>query len=130
MRKSQQSLQASQASLVPRPVGLYGLDAYRVALEFYEGVMALVASASNIRPAVRDQLLRAAEQTVLNIGEAHPAIGADRARRFRNAASEASECGVALDLVARGGVSPEALAPLSALLDRVRAMLWRLSRPR
>ncbi len=45
------------------------------------------------------QLLKAAEAVVLNIAEAYPTFGADRARRFRIAGDEASERGAALDLL-------------------------------
>lgn len=67
--------------------GLAGLVAYQVALEFAQKVYEL-----EVKGSLRDQITRAAESVVLNIAEAHPAKGADRARRFRIAASEASEC--------------------------------------
>jgi len=74
-------------------------------------------------------LLRAAESVVLNVAEAHPTTGADRARRFRIAGNEASECGAALDLLEiRGDLRAATLSRLRGLLDRERAMLYRLSR--
>ena len=106
--------------------GLRGLHAYQVALRFYREV---VASTKGMRGHVVEQLVRAAESVVLNVAEAHPALGADRARRFRVAADEASECGAALDLLeVRGALAEHTLAALRELLDRERAMLWRLSR--
>lgn len=106
--------------------GLEGLDAYRVALEFYRLVL---ASQSKANSHVTRQLTKAAESVVLNVAEAYPALGADRARRFRIAADEASECGAALDLLEiRGVLGGQALQELRSLLDRERAMLWRLSR--
>jgi four helix bundle protein len=109
--------------------GLHGFDAYTNALCFYKAV----CNALHNKPKghVPDQLTRAAESVVLNVAEAHPALGADRARRFRIAADEASECGAALDLLEiRGTLHGAGLVDLRRLLDRQRAMLWRLSRPR
>lgn len=83
--------------------GLMGLDAYRVALQLAEEVYAL-----GIKGNLRDQLTRAAESVVLNIAEAHPTTGKDRARRFRIAANEASECRGALTLLKiRKEITPE-----------------------
>ena len=107
-------------------IGLIGLDAYQVALAFYRQ---LRAATRGRRGHVIDQIHRAAESVVLNVAEAHPTSGRDRARRFRIAANEASECGAALDLLEiRGDLGATALGPLRQLLDRERAMLYRLSR--
>lgn len=115
----------ASTSTAPKP-GLEGLDAYRVAVEFYRLIR---AATRGRRGHVVDQLWRAAESVVLNIAEAYPAIGADRARRFRIAGNEAAECHAALDLLQiRGEIGGAALADLRALLDRERAMLWRLGR--
>ena len=109
--------------------GLRGLDAYQVALGFYRAIVGALPRLP--RGHVTEQLTRAAESVVLNVAEAHPALGADRARRFRIASDEASECGAALDLLEiRGALDAQTLAGLRALLDRERAMLWRLSRLR
>jgi len=109
--------------------GLKGLHAYQVALELYRQFNAALKNTG--RDHLSTQLLRAAESVVLNVAEAHPTVGADRARRFRIAANEASECGAALDLLEiRGALDRETLKALRALLDRERAMLWRLSRQR
>lgn len=106
--------------------GLPGLDAYRVAVEFYR---LLRESTRGRRGHVAEQLLRAAESIVLNVAEAYPAVGADRARRFRIAGNEAAECHAALDLMEiRGELGGVRLTSLRALLDRQRAMLWRLGR--
>jgi four helix bundle protein len=115
----------ARSSATPR-CGLGGFDAYRNALCFYRE---LRAATRGRRGHVVDQVHRAAESVVLNIAEAHPTTGADRARRFRIACNEASECGAALDLMeVRGDLGVQALARLRALLDRERAMLFRLSR--
>ena len=105
--------------------GLHSLDAYRVAVEFYR---LLRQSTRRVRGHVVDQSHRAAESVVLNVAEAYPTTGPDRARRFRIAGNEAAECEAALDLFElRGELSGAVLVTLRALLDRERAMLWRLS---
>ena len=107
--------------------GIQGLDAYRVAVEFYR---LLRQSTRGRRGHVIDQSYRAAESVILNIAEAYPMPGADRARRFRIAGAEAAECHAGLDLLEiRGELKGPVLSELRALLDRVRAMLWRLGRP-
>ena len=107
--------------------GIQGLDAYRVAVEFYR---LLRHSTRSRRGHVIDQSYRAAESVILNIAEAYPMPGADRARRFRIAGAEAAECHAGLDLLEiRGELKGPALSELRALLDRTRAMLWRLGRP-
>jgi four helix bundle protein len=112
----------------PKPkAGIQGFDAYRVAVEFYR---LLRYSTRGRRGHVIDQSYRAAESVILNIAEAYPMPGADRARRFRIAGAEAAECHAGLDLLEiRGELKGPALSELRTLLDRVRAMLWRLGRP-
>jgi len=80
----------------PKPkAGIEGLDAYRIAIEFYR---LLRQSTRGRRGHVIDQSHRAAESVILNIAEAYPMPGADRARRFRIAgprqpsATPASTC--------------------------------------
>jgi four helix bundle protein len=111
----------------PKPrTGIEGLDVYRVAIEFYR---LLRQSTRGRRGHTIDQSYRAAESVVLNIAEAYPMMGLDRARRFRIAGGEAAECHAGLDLLEiRGELRGAALTELRALLDRVRAMLWRLGR--
>jgi len=106
--------------------GLGGFDAYRNAVSFYRD---LRDATRNRRGHVVEQVQKAAESVVLNVAEAYPTMGADRARRFRIACNEASECAAALDLLEiRGELSASTLGRLRALLDRERAMLYRLSR--
>lgn len=106
--------------------GLAGFDAYNNAVQFYRELRAALRER---RGHVVEQVFRAAESVVLNVAEGHPTTGKDRARRFRIACNEASECGAALDLLeVRRDVSPATLVKLRALLDRERAMLYRLSR--
>ena len=106
--------------------GLAGFDAYANALCFYRELRVAMRGR---RGHVAAQLLKSAESVALNVAEAHPTTGADRARRFRIACNEASECGAALDLLeVRGDLSAATLSRLRTVLDRERAMLFRLSR--
>ena len=111
----------------PKPkTGIQGLDVYRVAVEFYQ---LLRRSTHGQRGHIIDQSYRAAESVILNIAEAYPTPGADRARRFRIAGAEAAECQAGLDLLEiRCELKGPVLSELRALLDRTRAMLWRLGR--
>jgi len=78
------------ANPTPKPrVGIEGLDVYRVAVQFYR---LLRQSTRGRRGHALDQACRAAESVVLNIAEAYPMSGPDRARRFRIAGGEAAEC--------------------------------------
>jgi four helix bundle protein len=121
-------MEDTTASPTQKPgVGIQSLDIYRVAVEFYR--LLRVATIGR-RGHVIDQSYRAAESVILNIAEAYPIPGADRARRFRIAGGEAAECHAGLDLLEiRGEIQRPALTELRALLDRARAMLWRLGRP-
>jgi four helix bundle protein len=109
-----------------RKSGLAGFDAYQVGLQFYRLLRKTIRAR---RGNVFDHLKNSAESVVLNVAEAYTTFGADRARRFRIAANEASECGAALDLLEVGNDLPAAdIADLRSLLDREQAMLWKLSR--
>ena len=74
------------------------------------------------------QLRRAASSIVLNLAEGRQRAGGDRGHAYRIAAGSAAEVGAALDVaVAWRYVTPAERAALDAPLDRVRAMLWRLT---
>ena len=75
------------------------------------------------------QLRRAASSVVLNIAEGRRREGQDRTYHFRVAAGSAEETRACLRVAAAGGHLDEAIAaaPL-ATLDRVAAMLYRLTR--
>ena len=103
--------------------GLQGLVAYQVALELAETMFALECKGS-----IRDQLTRASESVVLNIAEAHPMTGNDRAKRFRVALGEASECRGALAILRiRKLLTPAEYEKHMALVDRACALLYPLS---
>ena len=76
---------------------------------------------------VADQAIRAASSAALNIEEGYGRGGADRYRFWRIAYGSAREATMALQILVRGGVlKAEAADEPLQLLDRTRAMLWRL----
>jgi four helix bundle protein len=81
------------------------------------------------RKSLADEIGRAAESVALNVSEARQRAGLDRADLFRRAAGSASELTTGLRIArARGYITPADFATIDATLDRVRAMLWRLTR--
>jgi four helix bundle protein len=75
------------------------------------------------------QLADASESIALNLGEGRRRQAGDRRRHYEMAAGSASEVTVALRIArAKGYVTVDELAPVEPALDRVRAMLYRLTR--
>ena len=80
------------------------------------------------RRSLADEIGRAAESTALNVSEGRQRAGLDRPDLYRKAAGSASELTTALRIAkARGYISASDFAAIDAPLDRVRAMLWRLT---
>ena len=104
----------------------------KVAEVAYEVIAELRPLMPRIKRADRslaDQLLRAANSMVLNIGEAQYSDPGNRRSRFYTAAGSANETRSALRLAtAWGYVAADQIERSRALLDEVMAMLWRLSR--
>ncbi|MEW6747072.1 MAG: four helix bundle protein [Planctomycetota bacterium] len=84
-------------------------------------------------PKLYDQIRRAASSVPLNIAEGSRRNGKDRLQLYRIAAGSAEELRTALPrnhlrgALAWGELDPPAIAEPLALLDRVLAMLWRLT---
>ena len=106
------------------------LDAYRVALDLYAGVEKLAAGMPRGHLNHREQLRRAASAIVLNLAEgANRNHAKDKAARFTIARGECGECAAALEMAAVTGLgSPDRIAELIRLADRVSAMLTGLIR--
>ena len=80
------------------------------------------------RKNLADQVVRASESIALNISEGAQRAGLDRTDHYRRAAGSAAELTTALRIArARGLITPADYAAVDAPLDRVRAMLWRLT---
>jgi len=74
------------------------------------------------------QLRRAASSVPLNLSEGRQRAGRDRTHLWRVAAGSAAEAGEALHVaVSWGYVDADAAADALATLDRLRAVLWRLT---
>ena len=101
----------------------------QLTLETITALRPLVRRISQRDRSLAQQLQRAASSIALNIGEAEYSDPGNQRARFHTAAGSAGETRTALEVaVAWGYVSePQASAVLETL-DRVVAMLWRLSR--
>ena len=102
----------------------------------YDAALAMVAA---LRPvlaqlakgdrALTDQIRRATSSVALNIAEGNRRTGQDRLQFFRIAAGSAAEVRAALEVASAWG-RIEASPRAEAELDRVLAMLWRLTHGR
>ena len=80
------------------------------------------------RKSLASEIGRAAESIALNVSEGRERAGLDRSDFYRRAAGSAAELTTALRIARiRGYITAEDFAAVDALLDRVRAMLWRLT---
>ena len=106
------------------------LDAYRVALELFQGVERLAAELPRGYGDHKDQLRRSAAATVRNIAEgANRTQPRDKASRFTLARGECGECDASLEMIEILGVVDRLeVRRLRRLADRVGAMLLGLVR--
>ncbi len=111
----------------PKP----GLEAHTLAVEAAGSVLQLTGGVPPGLKFLADQAGRAACSVALNLAEGHGRFGRDRLQHWRIAYGSAKEAGSALEALAAGGfVDREQAAQAMELLDRVRAMTWRLMHPR
>ena len=105
-------------------------DAYDRALDLLRTLSPLFDSLTACDASLADQLKRAASSTLLNIAEANRRTLRDRRNRFRIALGSAAEVAACLDVaLALGYAVDTRVADALALVDRVRAMTYQLSRP-
>ena len=103
-------------------------DAYDRSLSLLRTLAPLIHRLSGIDPKLADQLRRAAQSTTLNIAEGNQRAAKDRRNRFRCALGSAAEVASCLDVaLALDYVDAPAIAEALALVDRVRAMTYRLA---
>jgi four helix bundle protein len=100
--------------------------AYGAALGVVRGLGPLVEALRKQDRDLADQLRRAASSVVLNLAEGAGRRGQDRLQCYRIAQGSALEVQAALD-VARAWGSLESSTDVEVLLDRLLAMLWRLT---
>ena len=107
------------------------LEVHQVALETITALRPLVPLIQRHDRSLAVQLTRAASSIGLNIGAAEYSDPGNRRARLHSAAGSANESRSALLVALAWGYVPETRAqPAAQLLDRVVAMLWRLTRGR
>ncbi len=103
------------------------LLAHDLALEAAGKALALVAGLPGPYRSLADQVIRAAASVPANLAEGQGRHGRDRQHFYRIAYASAREVDSHLRLpVGAGAVDPAGTAEVLDLLDRVRALAWRL----
>lgn len=103
-------------------------DALEMSLTVLDQLATVESKIRQRRKSLADEIGRAAESVALNVSEGRLRAGLDRADLFRRAAGSASELTTALRIArARGYITAADFTAIDAALDRVRAMLWRLT---
>ena len=104
------------------------LEVTRLALETISLLRPLVPRIRRHDRSLTVQLVRAASSAALNLGEGEQSDPGTRRARYCNAAGSANETRTALAVaVAWGYLSSAQAEPASRRLDRVVAMLWKLT---
>ena len=104
-------------------------DALEMSLQFLERLVPFETRIRQRSASLAKQLSDASESIALNLGEGRLRRAGDKRRHFEMAAGSASEVTVALRIaVAKRYVTTAELAELEVVLDRLRAMLYRLTR--
>jgi len=103
-------------------------DVLEMSLTVMDRLAGLEGKVRAKRRSLADQIGRAAESVSLNISEGRERAGLDRADLYRKAAGSAGELTTALRIArSRGYITRADFDAVDAALDRVRAMLWRLT---
>jgi four helix bundle protein len=103
-------------------------DALEVSLELIRSLPRAITLLRERDPQLHRQIRAAASSVPLNLAEGRRRVGKDRLHHFRIAAGSADELRVAL-LIARawGDLEARDVGEALLLLDRLLAMLWRLT---
>jgi four helix bundle protein len=104
----------------------YRFEAYEVALELAAALRPVLDQLARRDRDLADQMRRAGSSVALNLAEGARRTGRDRLHFYRIAAGSAAEVRAAL-AVAQAWGSLAAVSEVDVLLDRVLAMLWRLT---
>lgn len=103
-------------------------DALEMSLAVMQQLTTVEPKIRSKRKALADEVGRAAESVALNISEGRARVGLDRPDFYRRAAGSANELTTALRMaLVRGYITAQDYAAVDAVLDRVRAMLWKLT---
>jgi len=104
-------------------------DALERALALISLLRRVLARIAAKDPDLARQIRKAASSIPLNLAEGRERVGRDRAHHYRIALGSTAEVAAALAVAERWGyVEAEDLAEALVAIDRVRAMLWRLTR--
>jgi four helix bundle protein len=104
-------------------------DALEMSLKVLERLAPVEIRIRRKSASLAKQLANASESVALNLGEGRLRHDGDKRRHFEIAAGSASEVTVALRIaVAKRYITDAEAAEVDAVLDRVRAMLYRLTR--
>ena len=101
-------------------------DTYEVAKQLVVRLRDLVPVIQRVDRELADQLKRAASSVVLNLAEGQQYDNGNKLRHYKIAQGSAHEVKAALD-VAEGWGYIEAATAERALLDRLLALLWKLT---
>jgi four helix bundle protein len=103
-------------------------DTLEMSIAVLERVAPIEAKVRTRRKKLADEIGRAADSVALNVSEGRQRAGLDRADFYRRAAGSAAELTTALRVARiRGCITRDDLAHVDEVLDRVRAMLWKLT---
>ena len=103
-------------------------DAHDRSLDLIRSLVTVLRRIRSRNRSLSDQIERAVTSIPLNISEGRQRAGKDRIYHYRVAAGSAAESGSALQIAeAFGYCTRKELEPAMDLLDRVRAMLYRLT---
>jgi len=103
-------------------------DALEMSLQFLERLVPIENRIRQRSASLAKQLANASESIALNLGEGRLRRAGDKRHYFEIAAGSASEATTALRIaVAKRYISATEFAAIDAVLDRVRAMLFRLT---
>ena len=99
-----------------------------LSFELIEELRPLVSRIRAVDKALADQLMRAASSVALNIAESRGSDGGNRRARLFTAAGSAEESRGALRAaVCWRHIQPDEAERANVLLDRIIAMLWKLT---
>jgi four helix bundle protein len=103
-------------------------EVYEVSKQAVRGMRPLVARVQAHDRDLARQMRKAGSSVLLNIAEGWRRLGRDRRQHYLIAAGSNAEVRAALDVCeALGYLDTESYAEVDALLDRVSAMLYRLT---
>ena len=103
-------------------------EVYEVSKEAVRELRPLLKTVQEHDRDLARQMRRASSSTILNIAEGWRRLGRDRRQHYVIAAGSNAEVRAALDVCdALGYLDSESFAAVDALLDRVSAMLYRLT---